>query len=145
MTPFVLDASVAAKWYLPRHDEPHVPEAFDLLRANTAGVCPGLVPDLFWSELVHSFVKAIRRKRIGLEHATAGLRNARSLDIAEIQSQTLCIRALALATAHGITGYDAMYVALAETTGAPLITADKRLADAVSASLPVRWLGAMQP
>jgi predicted nucleic acid-binding protein len=145
LTAFVLDASVAAKWYLPRDEEQHVAEAFDLLRANTLGRCPFIVPDLFWSELTHLFVKAVRRKRISAQHAEVSLRNARGADIVEFQAQKLVDRALALATAHGVSGYDAIYVALAEVIGAPLVTADRRLADAISPVVPVRWLGSMQP
>lgn len=33
----VLDASVAAKWFLPRADERLVEEAFDLLRGHVRG------------------------------------------------------------------------------------------------------------
>lgn len=141
----MLDASVAAKWYLPRDEEQHTVEAFDLLQANTVGRCPFIVPDLFWSELTHIFVKAVRRRRITPRHAGVSLRNAQSVDIVEMKSRDLAERALALANTHGITGYEAIYAALAQSTGAPLITADKRLADLISPVLPVRWLGSTQP
>lgn len=39
--------------------------------------------------------------------------------------------ALAVAAKYGITGYDAQYIALAQSLNAPLITEDRKLRDAV--------------
>jgi predicted nucleic acid-binding protein len=39
--------------------------------------------------------------------------------------------------------YDSLYVALAVQTNAQLITADERLANALAARFPVKWLGAV--
>ena len=39
------------------------------------------------------------------------------------------------------TVYDAIYVALAITSGRPLLTADEKLANALAAHFPIRWLG----
>ena len=39
--------------------------------------------------------------------------------------------ALAVATKYAITGYDAQYVALAQSLNAPLITEDRKLREAV--------------
>jgi len=38
-------------------------------------------------------------------------------------------RALEIACLHGVTAYDACYIALSERNGVPLLTADTRLAD----------------
>ena len=51
--------------------------------------------------------------------------------------------ALQIALVHGRTFYDSLYVALAARTKTNLITADERLANALAAHLPVKWLGAM--
>ena len=40
------------------------------------------------------------------------------------------------------TVYDSLYVALAISHNTSLVTADERLANAVAARLPVKWLGA---
>ena len=37
------------------------------------------------------------------------------------------VEALQLAVAHGMTAYDACYVALAQRNGIPLVTADEKL------------------
>jgi predicted nucleic acid-binding protein len=51
--------------------------------------------------------------------------------------------AFAISAASGRTVYDAMYVALAIVSNAPLVTADERLANALAARYPVRWLGSL--
>ncbi len=52
-------------------------------------------------------------------------------------------QALSIAEARGGSVYDCVYVALATTWQRPLITADERLANMMSAYYPVRWLGAI--
>ena len=51
MKTLVLDASVAAKWFLPAAGEPLTSEAQDLLARFTHGRIRFFVPDLFWPEL----------------------------------------------------------------------------------------------
>ena len=41
------------------------------------------------------------------------------------------------------TVYDGVYVALAVHSNMPLVTADERLANALAARFPIRWLGAL--
>lgn len=55
---FVLDASIAASWFLPDEES----EAAETLIAALA-VAPGLVPALFWFEVRNLFVMAERRGR----------------------------------------------------------------------------------
>lgn len=51
--------------------------------------------------------------------------------------------AFAIAATFDRTVYDCAYVALAIASNTPLVTADERLANALAASFPVRWLGAL--
>jgi predicted nucleic acid-binding protein len=51
--------------------------------------------------------------------------------------------ALAIASFFGRTVYDSIYVALAVTSKTQLVTADERLANALAAHLPVKWLGSL--
>ncbi len=41
------------------------------------------------------------------------------------------------------TVYDSLYVALAVDSKAELVTVDEKLANALAARLPVKWLGAL--
>ena len=48
---------------------------------------------------------------------------------------------LQIAFAHDRTVHDCLYVALAVQAGSVVITADEKLANALAAYLPVKWLG----
>ena len=68
-------------------------------------------------------------RRIGLLSSadmTEALRRYRSLTIRRFEHLPLLSRIWKLR--HNLTAYDAVYVALAEATGAPLVTADQKLA-----------------
>jgi len=52
---------------------------------------------------------------------------------------------LEIACLHGVTAYDACYIALAERNGVPLLTADTRLAESLSGgSFEIMTLGLFQ-
>jgi predicted nucleic acid-binding protein len=51
--------------------------------------------------------------------------------------------AFSIAATFNRTVYDSLYVALAVRSKADLVTADERLANALAARLPVKWLGAV--
>ena len=54
--------------------------------------------------------------------------------------------ALPIATTHDVTAYDACYVALAQSLGVPLVTADQKLhAKLAGTPLEPVWLGAWTP
>jgi predicted nucleic acid-binding protein len=65
------------------------------------------------------------------------------LEIPTIPSFDLVPQTLSMAIKDDRTVYDSVYVALALQTKASLITADERLANALAAHLPVKWLGAL--
>jgi predicted nucleic acid-binding protein len=142
VTPTVVDASVAVKWCLPRDHEELVLQAEELLVSYRAGAEIFLVPDLFWLEVANALWKAVWKQKIDSEVAARSLQVVRDLNIPTISSVDLVPRALRLAVEHRRTVYDSIYVALALHAKANLITADERLANALAAHLPVRWLGA---
>jgi predicted nucleic acid-binding protein len=51
--------------------------------------------------------------------------------------------AFSIAATFDRTVYDSIYAALAVRRKAELVTADARLANALAAYLPVKWLGAL--
>lgn len=139
---FVIHASVAVKWCLPSRDEPLVPQAEQLLNLYTRGDAEFLVPDLFWPELANALWKGVWKQKIDAERAERALAKVKELDIQTIRSLEFVLKALPLAVSHGRTVYDSLYVALASYANADLITADERLANALAARFPVKWLGA---
>jgi predicted nucleic acid-binding protein len=143
LTRVVVDASVAAKWCLPAQQEELVSQAEDLLASYRRSEIRFLVPDLFWAELANVLWKAVGRGRISTDRAISALSLVSDLGIAAGPSFDLLPQALFLATIHGRTVYDSLYVALAVQSKSEMITADERLANALAARLPVKWLGAL--
>ena len=143
MTHLVVDASVAVKWCLPAQQEEFALQAEDLLASYRRSEIGFLVPDLFWVELVNALWKAVRRGKISTESAMSAMSLVRDLDIPIVPSFDLLPQALSLAVSHGRTVYDSVYVALALHSNSEMITADERLASALAAHLPVKWLGAL--
>ena len=142
MTSVVVDASVAVKWCLPSVREELVAEAEELLASSRRDEVRFVVPDLFWVELANALWKAVRRADISSDNAASAMSFMRDLDIATIPSLDLVPEALNLAISGGRTVYDSLYIALAMQSNSEMITADERLANALAARFPVKWLGA---
>jgi predicted nucleic acid-binding protein len=143
VTACVLDASVAAKWFLPRSGEPLAAEAIRLLESYVAGTLRLLVPDLFWPEVGNILWKAARQDRLSRRSAEDALEALHQRAIPTAPTAPLVKDAFAIAAAFDRTVCDGVYVALAVATARPLVTADERLANALAARFPVRWLGAL--
>jgi predicted nucleic acid-binding protein len=121
----VVDASVAIKWYL---DEPHALEARRLLDRTFTRV----VPDLFFAEIGNTCWKLHRRSQLPPD-ILDDIRDAVMMVPLEVHPiRSLLSAAMAIAVRLGTTVYDSLYVTLSEQTHAPLVTADRRLLDAVS-------------
>jgi predicted nucleic acid-binding protein len=67
----------------------------------------------------------------------------RDRNFPSVSSLALLEDAFAIASAFDRTVYDGLYVALALMSKTELITADERLANALAAHLPVKWLGSL--
>lgn len=144
MNTYVLDASVAAKWFLPPEQEALGEKASDLFKEQTAGRLRFIVPELFWTEMGNVLWKAARVNRMSRSAAERAFASLLKLQFPTLSSTTEVLdKAFRIALRFERTFYDSVYLALAETSGWPLITADERLANAVAAYLPVRWLGAI--
>lgn len=142
MTRWVVDASVALKWCLSAQDELLIPRATDLLDSYDRGEAQFLVPDLFWPELANALWKAVWKQKIDAAWARRAFANILDLGILTLASLNAMPEALQFAVSHGRTVYDSLYVVLALQMQANLITADERLANALAARFPVKWLGA---
>jgi predicted nucleic acid-binding protein len=143
VTSYVLDASVAAKWFLPPEQEPLATEARTVLRNYSSGDCRLVVPDLFWPEMGIVLWKAARSGRISPRSRDAAVEILETSGIRTVPSLPLLKIALAIALRFDRPLYDCEYVALAVESNTPLLTADERLANALSARFPIRWLGAL--
>ena len=117
----VVDASVAVKWFLP---EPHAEAASQLLAPDHDLVAP----DLIRLEAASVFLRTLRRGELGRADAEAAMR-ALGQAMAIVETGPFVDRAFAIAERHGGAVYDAVYVALARSLDAALVTDDAGLAD----------------
>jgi predicted nucleic acid-binding protein len=115
-----VDASLAAKWVLP---EEHRAEALALLRATLERGEPIIAPPLLPIEVTNILRQRLRRAddALTLDEAVQALRAFLTLPLVLATPDDLHERSLRLAV------YDAYYVALAQTAGCDLWTADRRL------------------
>jgi predicted nucleic acid-binding protein len=120
MTAYVVDASVAAKWFL---SEEHSERCQKLLSAN----CQLLAPDLIWSEVGNVFWKRFRRGELVAEEAIDLIADFVRMPFEIVPSQNLLDLAARIALFMDITVYDALYVALALDRGCEMVTADEKL------------------
>lgn len=136
MTRFVVDANVVVKWILP---EEHSERAARLL-------AEGLelwAPDLVWSESGNILWKKWRRAEVPEGKVPALLQALQSFPLDIFPSERLMDQAWEVARDFRRSFYDSLYLALAIHQECPLITADRRLYNAVggaSSSLPILWI-----
>lgn len=144
MSLFVVDASVAAKWFLPPSGEPLADEASRLLADYAQGRLRFAVPDLFWAECANILWKAVQQGRWTRSAAEEAILALQNRSLPTTSSLELLEDAFSIAATFDRTVYDCMYVALAVRLKADLVTADERLANALAAHMPVMWLGSVR-
>ena len=120
MKRFVVDASVAVKWYLP---EEHTETAERLLSAEYEL----LAPDLLFAEAGSVLWKRAMRDEITTEKARSIMEALRSVQLSLWQSGLLLDAAMTIACRTKRSFYDSLYVALALTAECRLVTADRKL------------------
>jgi predicted nucleic acid-binding protein len=139
----VLDASVAIQWAVPSASGEHTDRALQLLRAYVERDVEFVVPDVFWVEVGNALCKGVRQRRWRREDAEDGIAELKGYNFDAVPSFLLMDEAMPISLDFGISLYDCLYVALAMQAQADLITADERLANALAARFPVKWLGGL--
>jgi predicted nucleic acid-binding protein len=100
------------------------------------------VPDLFFIECANALWKYVRFASVDVRLAEFHLTRILSLPWHVADLRSTAPQAFELANLHGISAYDASYVALAQQLSLPLITADEKLVSRMSGASPsVLWLG----
>lgn len=121
MRTLVLDTSVAIAWYLP---ESFAPAARSYQRQLLDGRIRLLVPSLHFWETANVLRTYVRRRELtpSLAEEIYSLHLDAPLEVEEPE------RAVVLATALelGTTAYDAVFITLARTLDAPLLTAERK-------------------
>jgi predicted nucleic acid-binding protein len=124
VTRFVVDASVAIKWFLP---ETHSADALRLLRSEYTL----LAPDLLWAEVGNILWKRWRRNEVSQDTAYAILQDLRRLPIQIRPCDELAGTAWSIATLRDRSFYDSLYLALGTQEACPMVTADGKLFNAL--------------
>jgi len=130
MTPptrYVLDASVAIKLVINEPGSDHAHELLSRVADDPNGRI--YVPGLFCAECANVLWKHVRRLRLPASAAERNLSRLLALPVTEVSTRDVAPAALRLAIEHGISAYDATYVAVAEHMVAPLVTADGPLVE----------------
>ena len=122
---FVIDTSVAAKWYL--RDELLYWEPSLLYDDHIAGQIGLIAPRQIRVEVAAAFRRAVLRGRITAPHAEQLLHAWLDMSLSLVDNETLLLDANALWLRHGCTLFDGLYIACAAQTQAPLVAADERL------------------
>jgi predicted nucleic acid-binding protein len=127
---FVVDASVAVKWFF---SEVHEAAALRLVE----GRHDLLVPDVFFAEFGNALWKRVTRSEITAAVAAGALEGLGRLFFQVHPAQALVPLALDLATRFDRSVYDSMYLAVAVLRHCPVVTADRRFHDVLAAG-PLR-------
>lgn len=110
------------------------PQAVRWLDDVAQGRLRAAAPEIAFAETAHALARYVRAGKLGPEQARALLHALARFPLTVESLRGLVEAALAVALARGLTVYDACYAALAEASGAVLVTADARLAAAVPRS-----------
>ena len=116
----VVDASVAVKWVIPEV----LSDQAESLRGQADRL---LAPDLLFPEAANALWKKLIRREITTREAAQALDLVMASGLDVRPSGPLLGRALAMARRLRHPVYDCVYLALAQSESATLITADRRL------------------
>jgi predicted nucleic acid-binding protein len=137
----IVDASVILSAFFPDDEQA---QAQALIRDHVIGRVQLTAPDLLVYEVANAVIQARRQGRIRDEQVEGILSSFEGLNIA--LKPVTWQRLLPLATRFDRSACDAAYLALAEATGQPLVTGDRRMYNAVHEHLDwVQWMGDYRP
>lgn len=136
---YVLDASVAVKWHL--RDEEHAALALQILRDFREGRVGLLAPDHICYEVASAVQVAVLRDRITVEEGRSSLADFYGWGIPTVRGESLIFFAYDQALKLHCSFYDALYLALAQSANAPLISADEKLRHTIGQDFPLAlWI-----
>jgi predicted nucleic acid-binding protein len=136
MNRIVIDASVAIKWSIP---EIHSAEALRYLDPSLERQAP----ELLLAEIANILLKKTNRGEITPDQSLRIADDVRQSDVTIYPMSDLIVSALSIALATGRSAYDSMYLALADALGTQVVTADRKLYNAIQNSpyaQLIRWV-----
>ncbi len=124
MSPLVIDASVAIKWFLP---ERYSINAIRLLETG----CELAAPDLIFPECGNVLWKKWLRQELEPEVIPSLLGDLRRMNMRIVPTFALVDEASRIAATWRRSFYDSVYIALAVVCNGRMITADEKLFNAL--------------
>lgn len=140
----VVDASVAVKWLVPEEDSLVAMQLLD-------GSYELHAPRLLVSEVTNALWRAAIQGSMPRSEPSRSAARLVGRALHWTDDEAICSEALRIALELGHPTSDCMYVALARSIGAKVVTADKRFISAVASTTygssvlslgDLRWLGA---
>lgn len=122
---WVMDASALVRLFVP--DGPLHPAAETAMNRAASGADVVLAPQLLLAEVANVLLRKHRRGELSVQELRELVQTIEAMPIRLCEHGPLLWPACALAEAHGLSAYDALYLALAEQHGARLITSDEEL------------------
>lgn len=122
---WVIDTSALIRLFVP--DGPCHPEAEAAFRRVGTSTDLILAPELLLAEAANVLLRKQRRGELSADELRELLCAVVALPVRYYDHAELLLPATDLALAHGLTAYDALYLALAERHGARLLTCDQDL------------------
>ncbi|MBI4460389.1 MAG: type II toxin-antitoxin system VapC family toxin [Acidobacteria bacterium] len=120
MNVYVVDASVAIKWFF---QEAHTEDALRLARHSNI-LC---APDFLWIETASVVCQRVQKRQIVGEEGRRVLSALRLLPIQIFRSTDLLDPAISIAIETAASIYDCLYITLAVSLEARMVTADRQL------------------
>lgn len=127
MDRYVLDCSVAVKWFAP---EDGSDLALPLLQRILNGTIAFTAPDTFIAEFGHAIRSQVLRGVFSPDTACEAVEEMSALPIEYARTRLLASSSMRLALENTATFYDALYVDLARREDLQVLTADARMANA---------------
>jgi len=125
MSAFVVDTSIALKWFL--EDEEDRADSLNILKGISETNRP-VVPWLWFYEIGNALTFAVRRKRVVFEQVEEFLRLLEQMPIdVDEPDRATALRLPYLCREHNLTTYDAAYLELAMRLQLPLGTCGNAL------------------
>ena len=124
---WVVDASVAAKWFMPETDSEL---ALQLIQPHIRL----LAPEFLYAELGSVFLKRLARGDITHEECSTAFRKLDFMTVDAEPAAGLVADAYRIALETGRSFYDCLYLALAVRREVPLITEDQRFWNAIQST-----------
>lgn len=129
----VIDSGVAVKWFVK---EPDSEIARLLLKKHLSGECEFSAPDLIYSEIGNILWKKVQFEGFNEPDVFDVIESFKEVPIQTFSASSLFDSAFTKAVNLKRTFYDSLYLALQELLDCDFVTADKRLYNSVSSSLP---------